>query len=124
MDPVEERGTILLNQYRWHRINRSPGETEEMQRTLCAALHLELRLFMRIKYFLGVEVDGMDNSECNARAAIIREEFPIETFNEIIMEYFDAIMAASEGNVMRATELTRDMFRQVKTWLRMIKHHN
>jgi hypothetical protein len=124
MDPIDQEANRMMNRYRWHMTNRVRGETEEMQRTLCAFLHLELSLFMRIKYFVSVTIKGLNNSECNARAAIIRGEFPMETFNELLLEYFDAIMAASEGHVMRATELTRGMFQQVQIWLRMLQDHN
>ena len=63
----------------------------------------------------------VDLREKEALTASIRGEFPIHNFNEILMEYFDAAMASSEGNVMSATEFTMDNFKRTEKMLCLIR---
>ena len=118
---LDEVQIFLLTKFHEHKTSYTRGETEEMKIALCAFLHLELKLIMRVKHFLKYQVHTLTTPENDALAATIREEFPIQTFNALLMEFFDATMASSEGNVTQVTELTRDMFKQIKKWLWIIR---
>ena len=111
----------FIDHYHWYKNNPLPNATEEMHIAYCTFLHLELKLFLKIKYFFRVQVHNLDTPEKEALMASIRGEFPIHKFNEILMEYFDAAMASSEGNVMYATEFTRELFEQNERLLGLIR---
>ena len=50
----------------------------------------------------------------------IREEYPLAMFNESLMEYFDASMAFSEGEVYDATVFTKDKYSHLEAWHSML----
>jgi len=108
----EDKTKCFIERYRFLQNNRDPDGNEEMHIALSTFLHLQTKLLFKIRYFFRVQVHNLDNPEKEAFMASIRGEFPSHKFNEILMEYFDATMAISEGNVMYATEITRELFEQ------------
>ena len=117
----DDKTKCFIGHYHFFKKNPHPDATEEMHIAYCAFLHLELKLFLKIKYFFCVQVHNLDTPGKEALTASIRGEFPIHKFNEILMEYFDAAMASSEGNVMSATEFTMDLFKRTEKWLCLIR---
>ena len=88
-----------------------------MYTAMCAFLHLELKLFIKLKNFYTTQVGVLPTEQLNAIAQAIRDEFPIAKFNEILMQFFDACMASSEGNVMKATKETKAKFEYIQKML-------
>ena len=92
-----------------------------MYTAMCVFLHLELKLFIKIKNFYTTQLGALPNEQLNAIAQAIRKEFPIAKFNEILMQFFDACMASSEGNVKKATEETKAKFEYIQKILLTIR---
>ena len=107
---------LLLN-YRSYRNHGAPNTTQDMYNAICTFLHLELKLFIKVKHFHTIQVDVLPQKQLSANARAIRDEFPISKFNEVLMEFFDACMASSEGNVQKATQVTKAKFASIKQWL-------
>ena len=110
-----------MHDYRTHLLVGDPDATKDMYTAMCAFLHIELKLFIKLKNFFTTQLWVLKTEQLSAIAQAIRDEFPIHKFNEILMEYFDACMAASEGNVAKATELTKNRFEMIQEMLRVIR---
>ena len=77
---------------------------------------------MKVKQFFDF-VFPSDKSlgELNVIAQDILDEYPISAFNAILMEYFDAALTCSEGNVESATLLTKHQYAQIEEWHRILR---
>ena len=120
----DDKTKCFIDHYHFLKNNPDPDGTEEMHIAYCTFLHLQTKLLFKIKYFFRVQVHNLDKPEKEAFMASIRGEFPSHKFNEILMEYFDAAMASSEGNVMSATEFTMRMFKRTERFLSLIRPGN
>ena len=69
-------------------------------------MRLELQLFIKLVQLFNSQLP-IFITECAVLAKYILEEFPVDMFNEILVEYFDACMYFSEGNVEVATKVTK-----------------
>jgi hypothetical protein len=75
---------------------------------LCCFLRVELDFFLKYKNIIDSETP--DHSVAQA----LKEEYPLAMFNEILMEYFDASMAFSEGKVKEAGDLVKSKYESMK----------
>lgn len=90
--------------------------TVDMNKAMCSLLRLELQLFGKIKNFYMNQVQVLPPKRLNAITRAIREEFPIDKFNEHLQDSFDACMAQSEASVNQATEYTLGKYKEIETW--------
>ena len=91
----------------------------EMHRTLCSFMRLELEFFLKFKNFYDRQ-RGCNASERSAIAQALKDEYPLAMFNEVLMEFFDAYMARSEGFVKNATDMTKGKYEQILRWHSML----
>ena len=100
----------------------SPTTTQDMYRAMCTFWHLELQLLFKVKQFFEYELPSdKSKGELNVITQDILDEYPLDTFNMILMKYFDAAMASSEGNVESATILTKSHYKQIEDWHRIMR---
>ena len=92
-----------------------------MYTAMCAFLLLELKLFIKLKNFYTTQVGVLPTEQLNVITRAIRNESPISKFNEILMEFFDACMASSEGDVEKATKVTKVKFESIQKMLWTIR---
>ena len=103
--------SVLFHDYRTHL--RTPMMAPDIHRTMCTFMRLELQLFIKLKHLFEYQLPIFNLSECAVPAKDIREVFPVDIFNEILVEYFDACMSSSDGNVEVATNVTKAKFDQI-----------
>ena len=84
----------LMQDYRTNLQHGSLHSTKDMNTAMCAFLHLELKLFIKLKNFYTTQVGALPYEQVNAIAQAIRKEFPIIKFEVILMQLFDACMAS------------------------------
>ena len=111
------------NYYRTYLLTGTSHSTKDMYTAMCAFLLLELKLFCKLKKFYTTQVGALPHEQLNAILQAIRNEFPISKFNEVLMEYFDACMASSEGKISKATKETMNKFEYIKELLFAIRHN-
>jgi hypothetical protein len=121
--PLEGLLKELFHNYRVYLNDRSPETTSDMHRIWCCILRLELELFLKLKHFFDNQLHNTE-AACATLAKDIRDAYPINMFNELLQEYFEAAMSSSEGNVMPATELTTDKFKGFKQYHRLLGAKN
>ena len=84
--------------YRDPKTGLSTGVTVEMSSAMCSFLLLELQLFGKINPFYIKQVQKLPPHKLNDIAKGIRDEFPMDKFNALLQDLFDACMAQSEEN--------------------------
>ena len=126
-EPADFCSTGLRRRYDFYKDPKtglSTGMTVEMNAAMCNFLLLELQMFDKIKHFYMNQVQKLPPHKLNAIAKGIRDEFPMDKFNALLQELFDACMAQSEGNCEHATELTKNKFEDIETWHGLVNEEN
>ena len=117
IDSCETKLGKLLGCYR--NMLKIRSETEpDMHRTLCGFLRLELEFFLKFKKY--IEAIPEDNERSNDPAEDLLEGYPLALFNESLMEFFDACMAYSEGQVREVTIFTKRKYDEAHGWHLML----
>ena len=104
---VEIKLKKLFDDYRTVVKDKESYDPKSHQK-LCCLLRLELDFFLKYKNF----IDGETQDRSVAQG--LKEEYPLAMFNEILMEYFDASMAFSEGKVKEAGDLVKSKYESMK----------
>ena len=114
-----------MGEYSMYLKDRSPTTTQDMYKAICTFLHLELQLIVKVRHFYGNEFPSdISLGELYVIAQVILDEYPLDMFNVILMKYFDASMAYSEGNVESATILTKRHSKHIEDWHRIMRVFN
>ena len=102
--------------------DRNPRWTQDMYKAMCTFLHLELQLLFKVKQLFECELQSdKSQGELNVIAQDKLDEHPLSKFNVILMEFFDAAMAHSEGYVELATKMTKLHYTQIEEWQHILR---
>ena len=85
--------------------------TKDMHSAVGCIMHYEFNLISAMEILLEYI---NDTPKMVSFAKKTQDVFQVNKFNEILQDYFEASMTASEGNVMHATKYTKAKFDLIK----------